>query len=58
MKPTKFGLTRDRTSVCKSCKIRNNCIGGTNLATTLIEGREKRKCTCTIVCVTWKRWAT
>ena len=55
MKPTKFGLTRDRTSVCKSCKIRNNCIGGTNLATTLIEGREKRKCTCTIVCVTWKR---
>ena len=42
MKPTKFGLTRDRTSVCKSCKIRNNCIGSTNLATTSIEGRERK----------------
>ena len=54
MKLTKFGLTRDRTSVCKNCKTRNSCIGGTNLATTLIEGREKMKCACTIVCVTWK----
>ena len=23
MKPTKFGLTRDRTSVCKSCYIKH-----------------------------------